>query len=1667
MKPQLLIFVVQVAIGLLYVFAGTATAAEHTWEPQYFTSLRDAQGRFLEGSLEQLNRVLGDLELKFSLDNVVVDPVEGSIDLVVLVFFIRLIPIISPKTSLFPNGRQAVCKNIQISGDLSLGSAPDVITGEDTRFDEFGNCVDSKLLTCGDYKSSQYLLESEGDDTYYNRYNISVDGFDVSLLCNLDVDVIATGVRSAESDYDDDTFVDLNMVQNWLVDTSVYGNDRFVEITATGASLGETITAFSEDFTALPPSKARITQCSASVGTLAYVAQNVVMLDLDKANNDPALDADPSTAAALLRTGLGIYCAVPGACDNPIDLTEQVEIQLSQRPELVKEAVEPELCALLKNLSEGITSILVDNPLVNASSDLIISNPFEPVNGRIPALEFQEELNATLPPGVELFDLTEPNFVIDLLFPNDTETIQGGSTIIGSVLQFFVDFNNETDPVLGFVSQALGFNLTEQGDIENLDILQLIQDLGNITEDAFTFNISVQPSETVSIDINITILEAFLDLDAPDDEPVLADPDVLSGQTLIFPSLRLGDIEINGSFALEVFLENTGDPESSFLASPFVIRLDETIDLLFGWDNFFAQVAALFALNLDSLLSLNFGPLIEAVFDCLFSSFHATPRVTGAIINADAIRLQLTGNDDTLTYLVTELVNIIVPIYQPVIPDLAEFFFAEQITNRELLEPTECELADEAGRNELYNFDQGIFKTVSDLATAELLETVIGFIDDPDNKIQVLPNELTFSFDLPTQNGFAQTANIALEKIFIEGIVPPEINEVALLSVRNGTEFYPQGIFNKLDLGSVARFIRFQVEFSANLTSPVKVDPSSTAAPGPLQIAQTNQIIVQIAFSRILAILDLYAHYTRFAVESMEVRSLIDVNCWLGRLNESGGVKELSGLLESPLVASVLPFVTIGCNCPRNRLLQDLASSLSMESTWGVLLDDINFLITTLGEAVELQFNEDNLNETITNAGLRCAGLPVVSEGPEFSPESKEDLGEPAVFIGMVFGALSATTILACSSRMYKKRKGIKRGHMITSFTEDDFETDVDYEGVSIFKSSLVPIFMRFGVPAVLLVNIVLFVVGDTGDAAIIAVEAEALGVPFGLDEFENLSVISSVLKLWEGGAYLLAFMLFMLSIFFPYFKLFCLGSCWFVPPKYLPLRLRGRIIWFLDTVGKWSFVEFFFLIFVLVAFKIRGTSPELAYFPESPLLKAELIIEPQISLFTFGLAVVISLIIGNVCLIYHEKIINAKRLAWRREKIEEIETQRKVALAGKEHFYVDEDKLEVALYRWEFTGIPDSENNAARYFYQMTYFGLVTIGIATVLLFILLTLAGALEAILLSNFGVVAYLIEFSGQETIYSLSAFDLIRALYRTAITPITVLLSLVFVATITIIPLMMLVISSVMVMKELNLARARQIQEARHILYSWCCVDVFVFAIAFTCLEVGVISRSLVKSIPQCVAVGEFMTETLLPLGIVDEENANASCFALEASLQRGAYVALFAVLVFNIFQYYIAYIFGNYLEDRSRVETSVLDNPTQFQFIQAQPSAWHKLLSTLQLMRLTRGQFETSAKLVASRHEGEPEVQSFNPMFAKNSAIEAARKNQEDAKRTNEQMEQYEMLHPRNKLLYDLRVFFRRVDPSREHMAEALVEEAFSRPGGLQRLNEKLMDKYGATVAIQI
>ena len=45
------------------------------------------------------------------------------------------------------------------------------------------------------------------------------------------------------------------------------------------------------------------------------------------------------------------------------------------------------------------------------------------------------------------------------------------------------------------------------------------------------------------------------------------------------------------------------------------------------------------------------------------------------------------------------------------------------------------------------------------------------------------------------------------------------------------------------------------------------------------------------------------------------------------------------------------------------------------------------------------------------------------------------------------------------------------------------------------------------------------------------------------------------------------------------YIKLIMMFICWVVPPKKLSLKIREKLLLILDTLGKWSLIDFFTMV--------------------------------------------------------------------------------------------------------------------------------------------------------------------------------------------------------------------------------------------------------------------------------------------------------------------------------------------------------------------------------------------------------------------------------------------------------------------------------------------------------
>jgi uncharacterized paraquat-inducible protein A len=62
---------------------------------------------------------------------------------------------------------------------------------------------------------------------------------------------------------------------------------------------------------------------------------------------------------------------------------------------------------------------------------------------------------------------------------------------------------------------------------------------------------------------------------------------------------------------------------------------------------------------------------------------------------------------------------------------------------------------------------------------------------------------------------------------------------------------------------------------------------------------------------------------------------------------------------------------------------------------------------------------------------------------------------------------------------------------------------------------------------------------------------------------------------------------IFLLSFAWPYTKQLIITGLWFAPPATISVSTRGSVLLWMDLLGKWSIVDIFVLVLVLVGFRL------------------------------------------------------------------------------------------------------------------------------------------------------------------------------------------------------------------------------------------------------------------------------------------------------------------------------------------------------------------------------------------------------------------------------------------------------------------------------------------------
>ena len=75
---------------------------------------------------------------------------------------------------------------------------------------------------------------------------------------------------------------------------------------------------------------------------------------------------------------------------------------------------------------------------------------------------------------------------------------------------------------------------------------------------------------------------------------------------------------------------------------------------------------------------------------------------------------------------------------------------------------------------------------------------------------------------------------------------------------------------------------------------------------------------------------------------------------------------------------------------------------------------------------------------------------------------------------------------------------------------------------------------------------------------------------------------------MWQAGVYPLAIMIGIFSGCWPYLKLLLMLFSWMAPTSVFPVYKRERLLMWLDALGKYSLVDTYVLVLMMVAFRFH-----------------------------------------------------------------------------------------------------------------------------------------------------------------------------------------------------------------------------------------------------------------------------------------------------------------------------------------------------------------------------------------------------------------------------------------------------------------------------------------------
>ena len=432
-----------------------------------------------------------------------------------------------------------------------------------------------------------------------------------------------------------------------------------------------------------------------------------------------------------------------------------------------------------------------------------------------------------------------------------------------------------------------------------------------------------------------------------------------------------------------------------------------------------------------------------------------------------------------------------------------------------------------------------------------------------------------------------------------------------------------------------------------------------------------------------------------------------------------------------------------------------------------------------------------------------------------------------------------------------------------------------DPAGASLFLHPQIPLFWRIFIPLTIFGTIALFISSNSATGASVFIVFE-VGRRIQIPSLFDFGLINSVRDMWKAGVYPLSILVAVFSGIWPYLKLVLMLISFVLPASLLNPRKREIILMILDATGKWSILDSYVMILMLVAFHFYISFPVVEPSEADKGSIINVFVYAAYGFFTLILGTIISLFISHIITHLHRGLDEHpdQNKGEKAQSYTALISFAESKYLGKKAFRVFISILLISTLGLVIVG--SSINSFSFYFHGLAGYALDLFKIVPHREYSVIELGFSVPE---SYENPNDFVIRFT--QIIYFLTVF----------LMPIAMLINVLF---LWFVPLP---------------RRAQKfLYSVAEILNAWSCLDVFVVAIMAAILEISQFTSFIVGD--KCDAINPFISKYFY-----DILDGHETCFEVQAYLQSGCWLLFVAAIIFFISSNIVMKVCRNALDER--------------------------------------------------------------------------------------------------------------------------------------------------------